>query len=244
MDSLNPFSTDRIKISALKWTALILLMFAVVQCTKKNKLSADVSNIRKELKKDYEEKIKKRESIIYDLRKENQSKKMEIDRMNVKIDSLDKVKQKIKLEYVDRIKEIKTMDSEKIQNYWGGEFNNTNPALIDFEKDTLVCFTIEQSKIMGIWNEERKECVELREIDSLKIGEIEKITANQTSIISNLEIEITQHKETIEDKDKLIGIVEDENKTLSKEIRKQKRGKLIAIIGGVGAAILAVLIVT
>ncbi len=244
MDSLNPFSTDRIKISALKWTALILLMFAVVQCTKKNKLSEDVSNIRKELKKDYEEKIKKRESIIYDLRKENQSKKMEIERMNVKIDSLDKVKQKIKLKYVDRIKEIKIMDSEKIQNYWGGEFNNTNPPLIDFEKDTLVCFTIEQSKQMGIWNEQRKECFELRDNDSLKISELEKITITQTGIISNLENEIIQNNETIGDKDKLIGICEDENKTLSKEIRKQKRGKLIAIIGGVGAAILAVLIVT
>ena len=42
--------------------------------------------------------------------------------MNQKIDSLDKVKSKIKIKYVDRIQEIKVMDSEKIKNYWNGEF--------------------------------------------------------------------------------------------------------------------------
>ena len=42
--------------------------------------------------------------------------------MNNKIDSLDKVKRKIKIKYVDRIREIKIMDSEKIKNYWYGEF--------------------------------------------------------------------------------------------------------------------------
>ena len=42
--------------------------------------------------------------------------------MNRKIDSLDRVKSKIKIKYVDRIKEIKVMDSEKIKNYWDGEF--------------------------------------------------------------------------------------------------------------------------
>ena len=43
--------------------------------------------------------------------------------MNDKIDSLDKVKNKIKIKYVDRIKEIKVMDSEKINNYWNEQFN-------------------------------------------------------------------------------------------------------------------------
>jgi hypothetical protein len=43
--------------------------------------------------------------------------------MNNKIDSLDKVKRKIQIKYVDRIQEIKIMDSEKIKNYWNEEFN-------------------------------------------------------------------------------------------------------------------------
>jgi hypothetical protein len=62
---------------------------------------------------------------------------------------------------------------------------------------------------------------------------LEKITTTQTGIISNLENEIIQHKKNLEDKDKLIGVCEDEKKSLKKEVRKQKVGKWIAIIGGV-----------
>jgi hypothetical protein len=79
--------------------------------------------MRKEMKTDYEEQIKKRELIIQSLRKDNELKRKEIERMNNKIDSLDKVKRKIQIKYVDRIQEIKIMDSEKIKNYWNEEFN-------------------------------------------------------------------------------------------------------------------------
>ena len=107
------------------------------------------------------------------------------------------------------------------------------PSVIVISKDTLVCFTTEQAKQMGVWNEQRKECVELRKNDNQKISELEKITTTQTGIISNLENEIVQHKKNVEDKNKLIGVCEDEKNTLKREIRKQKIGKWIAIIGGV-----------
>jgi hypothetical protein len=120
----------------------------------------------------------------------------------------------------------------------------TYPSIIVLEKDTLVCFTTEQSKQIAVWNEQRKECVELRKNDNQKISELEKITTTQTGIISNLENEIIQHKKNLEDKDKLIGVCEDEKKSLTKEIRKQKRGKWIAIISGVGGVFLTTLIAT
>jgi hypothetical protein len=107
------------------------------------------------------------------------------------------------------------------------------PSVIVLQKDTLVCFTTEQSKQIAVWNEQRKECVELRKNDNQKISELEKITTTQTGIISNLENEIVQHKKNVEDKNKLIGVCEDEKNTLKREIRKQKIGKWIAIIGGV-----------
>lgn len=107
------------------------------------------------------------------------------------------------------------------------------PSVIVISKDTLVCFTTEQAKQMGVWNEQRKECVELRKNDNQKISELEKITTTQTGIISNLENEIVQHNKNVEDKNKLIGVCEDEKNTLKREIRKQKIGKWIAIIGGV-----------
>lgn len=125
MDSseLRELSSRKISVAVLIWIVLIFLMFAVNQCSRNNQLKREVSKMRKELKTDYEERIKKRELIIQRLQKDNQLKKMEIDRMNDKIDSLDKVKRKIQIKYVDRIKEIKIMDSEKIKNYWDGEFN-------------------------------------------------------------------------------------------------------------------------
>jgi hypothetical protein len=125
MDSseLRALSSRKISVAVLIWVVLIFLMFLVNQCSSNNQLKREISKIRKELKTDYEERIKKRELIIQSLRKDNQSKRMEIERMNNKIDSLDKVKRKIQIKYVDRIQEIKIMDSEKIKNYWNEEFN-------------------------------------------------------------------------------------------------------------------------
>ena len=124
MDSseLRELSNRKISVYILIWIVLIFLLFALNQCSRNNQLKGEVSKMRKELKKDYEDRIKKRDLIIQRLQKDNQLKKMEIDRMNNKIDSLDKVKRKIQIKYVDRIREIKIMDSEKIKNYWYGEF--------------------------------------------------------------------------------------------------------------------------
>ena len=125
MDSseLRELSSRKISVAVLIWVVLIFLVFAVNQCSSNNQLKREISKIRKELKTDYEERIKKRELIIQRLEKDNQLKKIEIDRMNDKIDSLDKVKRKIQIKYVDRIKEIKIMDSEQIKKYWDGQFN-------------------------------------------------------------------------------------------------------------------------
>jgi uncharacterized membrane protein YfhO len=125
MDSseLRALSSRKISVAVLIWVVLIFLVFAVNQCSSNNQLKREISKIRKELKTDYEEQIKKRELIIQRLEKDNQLKKIEIDRMNDKIDSLDKVKRKIQIKYVDRIKEIKIMDSEQIKKYWDGQFN-------------------------------------------------------------------------------------------------------------------------
>jgi len=125
MDSndFREFSSRKISIAVLIWVVLIFLMLAVNQWNRNVQLKREVSKIRKELKTDYEERIKNRVLIIHRLQKDNQLKKKEIDRMNDKIDSLDKVKNKIKIKYVNRIQEIKYMDSEQIKKYWDGQFN-------------------------------------------------------------------------------------------------------------------------
>jgi predicted RNase H-like nuclease (RuvC/YqgF family) len=97
----------------------------------------------------------------------------------------------------------------------------------------LVCFTIEQSKQIAVWNEQRKECLELRKNDNQKIGELQNVINQQTGLITNLENETGLLNANIKDKDALIQICEDEKKSLKKEVRKQKVGKWIAIVGGV-----------
>jgi len=57
------------------------------------------------------------------------------------------------------------------------------PSVIVIEKDTIVCFTTEQAKQMGVWNEQRKECVELRSNDNQKMNELKNINTTQTGII-------------------------------------------------------------
>lgn len=115
---------------------------------------------------------------------------------------------------------------------------NKYPIVTIIKNDTLICFTIKQSRQMTIWNEERKECAELQKVDREKIIELEGISKKQLGIISNLESEINQHKGTIIDKDKLLKLCEDEKKFLKKEVRKQKTGKVLSIVGGVVLSIL------
>jgi Zn-dependent oligopeptidase len=124
------------------------------------------------------------------------------------------------------------------------EIKTKYPSVIVVGKDTLVCFTTEQSKQMGVWNEQRKECVELRKNDNQKISELNNISNTQKGLISNLENEVFQYKKNIQDKDKLISICEDEKKSLNKEIRKQKRDKWIAILSGIGGVFLTTFIFT
>lgn len=113
----------KISIYILICFLIIFLLFSFNQCNRNRQLKNEISKIRTELKKDYEEKIKKRELIIEKLKKDNDLKKIEIDKINNSIDSLDKVKNKIMLKYKYITKEIKIMDSEKIKKYWYEEFN-------------------------------------------------------------------------------------------------------------------------
>ncbi len=123
-------------------------------------------------------------------------------------------------------------------NSLNAQVKNEYPSVIILDEDSVVCFTINQSKQMAIWNEERKECLELQSEDKKTISELQKINNTQTGIISNLENEVAMHKKTIEDKDLLLGICEDEKTNLKKDVKKHRRGKWIAIVGGVVLSVL------
>lgn len=116
-------ANKKLNLSVFIWVVLIFSLFLLNQCNSSNNLKKELSKLRKELKIDYEEKIAKRDSIIKSLEKDNEFKKNQISKMISKIDSLDKVKGKIRIKYIDRIREIRVMDSEQVKNYWDEQFN-------------------------------------------------------------------------------------------------------------------------
>lgn len=61
MDSpeLRELSSRKISVAILLWVMLIFSMFFVNQCSKNNQLKRQISKMRKEMKTDYEERIKK-----------------------------------------------------------------------------------------------------------------------------------------------------------------------------------------
>jgi len=117
------FLKKKIGMNILIWVLIIFTLLSFNQWSRNYQLKRELSKIRKEMKKDLEEQIKQRELIIQKLRKDNDFKRGEIDKMNQTIDSLNKVKGKIKIKYVDIVKDINDMDAEQIKNYWNEEFN-------------------------------------------------------------------------------------------------------------------------
>lgn len=123
MIDIDILSNKKIGVNVLVWVSIIFIAFLLNQCSRNNQLKREISKIRTELKKDYEARIKQRELKIETLKIDNEIKRNQIEKMNNKIDSLDNVKNKIIVKYIDRIKEIKVMDSQEINNYWNEQFN-------------------------------------------------------------------------------------------------------------------------
>jgi len=107
------------------------------------------------------------------------------------------------------------------------------PKTIIFENDTIICFTTAQSKQLGVWNEERKQCHELRILDAKEMIKKDGVIYEQNEIINKQDSIIFNYRGIIVEKEKIIIINEEEKKLLKKEIRTQKVGKWIAIICGV-----------
>jgi hypothetical protein len=105
--------------------------------------------------------------------------------------------------------------------------------LVKFDgKDTIIVFSIAQGKQLIAQNEERLKDKELISLNVAQISQQDTIIASQDIKIKNLLLMNTNYVIIIKQKDDLISISETEKKILDKEIKRQKRQKIIAIIGG------------
>lgn len=115
------------------------------------------------------------------------------------------------------------------------------PIVRLYGTDTVTIFSMEQSRELAVQNELRKECYEERGILEQEIAQKDTIITNQNGIIENCEEQKQAYKKIAEEKDGLIQICENENKSLGKEVKRQKRGKWIAIGSAVIVGVLGIL---
>jgi len=107
------------------------------------------------------------------------------------------------------------------------------PKSLVIDNDTLVCFKVAQAKQLAVWNEERKQCQELRIIDNNELIKKDQIIIETNSIIESKDKIIESNQLIILEKDKIIDIHQKETKLLKKQLRNQKIGKWIAIVSGI-----------
>jgi hypothetical protein len=116
------------------------------------------------------------------------------------------------------------------------------PSVTFDGKDTLLMFTIAQGKQLIAQNEERLKDKQLILLNVAQISQQDTIISSQDTQINNLLLINTNYVNIIKQKDDLISICETEKQILEKEVKRQKRQKGIAIIGGSVVSILLIIL--
>lgn len=118
--------------------------------------------------------------------------------------------------------------------------NKKYPITKIIDNDTVIIFSLFQSKELIKINESKKECNDLLNVSNLELSEKDKIIKNQNIQINNF-TKIVSNKDTIINK--LYDNIElcvDNNKELKSEIKRQKRHKIISVLGLFCVAILGI----
>lgn len=117
------FRNQKISLNLLMWLLVVFVFFSLNQLARNYQLKKELSKVKKDNKQQIEDRIEKRNKQIFQLRKDNDFKRVQIEKMNQKIDSLEKVKNKIRIKYIYIKKDINSMDAQQIKKYWNEEFN-------------------------------------------------------------------------------------------------------------------------
>jgi len=124
-------------------------------------------------------------------------------------------------------------------------FNATSqgfPRSIILEEDTCIVFTLNQSKEIAKWNEQKKENFDLLEICSEQVILMDSIVLFQDSQLKKSGLINLKFKNIIQQKDELMLFAEAEKKSLLQEVKVQKRQKWISIsVGSLVATILTII---
>ena len=113
------------------------------------------------------------------------------------------------------------------------------PRSIILEEDTCIIFTLNQSKEIAKWNEQKKENFDLLEICSEQVILMDSIVLFQNGQLKKTGLINLKFKDIIQQKDELMLFAEAEKKSLLQEVKVQKRQKWISI--GVGSLVATIL---
>lgn len=103
---------------------LVCLYFLLSVYRQNRELEKYRDNSIEELKKQKEEMIKSNYHYIDSLKSSIRQYEIDIDKANTTLDSLSKVKAKVKYVYIEKIKEIKGFNANSLTNYWKDELSN------------------------------------------------------------------------------------------------------------------------
>lgn len=106
-------------------TALIVCLYFLMSIYRQNRvLEKYRDNSIEEIKKQKEEMIKANYHYIDSLKENIKRYEVEINNANMTIDSLSKEKDKVKIIYIEKIKEIKGFNANSLTNYWKNELSD------------------------------------------------------------------------------------------------------------------------
>lgn len=118
--------------------------------------------------------------------------------------------------------------------------NGIYPKVEVINGDTVVVFSIEQSKKLAAINETKKSLEKMNEIQVQELIVKDSIIGTQSVIISDLENINKNNEVIISEKDKLELLHIEQNEILTNEVKTQKRYKWYAIITAITTSIFLV----
>ena len=103
---------------------LVCLYFLLSVYRQNRELEKYRDNSIEQIKIEKEKVIKANYDYIDSLKSEINSYEISINKANTTLDSLSKVKSKVKYVYIEKIKEIKGFNANSLTNYWKDELSN------------------------------------------------------------------------------------------------------------------------
>ena len=105
--------------------AFLVCLYFLLSVYKQNReLEKYRDNSIEKLKQEKEQMIKANYHYIDSLKENIRQYEIAIDKANITLDSLSKVKAKVKYVYIEKIKEIKGFNANSLTNYWKDELSN------------------------------------------------------------------------------------------------------------------------